>query len=264
LNEKIYILGLQIFIGKGDLMIKTESLQKNLAIAALTGLMMLFLAGFCSGQVSLDTAGTGSCKSCSSGVPADQAAPEASSLNASEDTTLIINLPDVKPGMQPGNSSPLYPVGLISDPRPIFNWTAVPNAAKYNLQVYNNNSIVASESFHAKNVTQDDLCSASLSVYLPDDVYFWHVQACNLEGCGNWSQWQYFENICALKPDETREQTIAGGNDIRLEKGTMASVKENIESKREMAEAKMIAAKDGRKIDLNGGQRSGCNCGSTD
>lgn len=251
-------------MGKGDLMIKTESLQKKLAIAALTGLMMLSLAGFCSGQASLDMAGPESCKSCSSGVPADQAAPEASSLNASEDATRIMNLPDAQPEMRPGNSTPLYPAGLISDPRPIFSWTAVLNATKYNLQVYNNNSIVANGSFPAKNVTQGDLCSASLSVYLPDNVYFWHVQACNRDGCGDWSQWQYFEDICARKSGATSEQMIAEENDIRPEKATMASVKQMIESKRETAEAKMVAAKEGKTIDLNEGKRSGCNCGSTD
>ena len=181
--------------------------------------------------------------------------------------------------MQPGNSSPLFPAGLISDPRPRFNWTAAYNATKYNLQVYNNNSfaandsfdageflaaneefLVANEWFDAKNVTRGGFCSEFLSVNLLDGVYFWHVQACNAESCGNWSQWQYFENICALKPEESAGMMDAVVDGMTPEKKAIQSM---IEDHRGMIKAKVIAAEE-KRIALMGGDRSACNCGGAD
>ena len=105
--------------------------------------------------------------------------------------------------------------------------------SKYNLQVYSDNSIaenasldageslVANESFDAENVTHGNLCSELLSVYLPDGIYFWHVQACNDGVCGYWSQWQYCENICAIKPDEAQENKVTAEKGMRPEKDTV-------------------------------------------
>ncbi len=258
-------------------MVKNEFLQKRLIIAAVTAILMLMIAGSCVAQSHLELAGAGSC-GCGKSLPADQTATEASSLEIADNGMQGMNSPSAFK-MQPGNSSPLSPAGLISDPRPRFNWTAAYNATKYNLQVYNNNSfaandsfdageflaaneefLVANEWFDAKNVTRGGFCSEFLSVNLLDGVYFWHVQACNAEGCGNWSQWQYFENICALKPDESAGMMDAVVDGMMPEKKAIQSM---IEDHRGMIKAKVIAAEE-KRIALMGGDRSACNCGGAD
>ena len=258
-------------------MVKNEFLQKRLIIAAVTAILMLMIAGSCVAQSHLELAGAGSC-GCGKSLPADQTATEASSLEIADNGMQGMNSPSAFK-MQPGNSSPLSPAGLISDPRPRFNWTAAYNATKYNLQVYNNNSfaandsfdageflaaneefLVANEWFDAKNVTRGGFCSEFLSVNLLDGVYFWHVQACNAEGCGNWSQWQYFENICALKPEESAGMMDAVVDGMMPEKKAIQSM---IEDHRGMIKAKVIAAEE-KRIALMGGDGSPCNCGSAD
>jgi len=258
-------------------MVKNEFLQKRLIIAAVTAILMLMIAGSCVAQSHLELAGAGSC-GCGKSLPADQTASEAYSLKPPDNGMQGMNSSSALK-MQPGNSSPLFPAGLISDPRPIFNWTAAYNATKYNLQVYNNNSfaandsldageflaaneefLVANEWFDAKNVTRGGFCSEFLSVNLPDGVYFWHVQACNAEGCGNWSQWQYFENICALKPKESAGIMDVVAEGMMPEKKTIQAM---IEDHRRMIKAKKIAAEE-KRIALMGGDRSACNCGGAD
>ena len=258
-------------------MVKNEFLQKRLIIAAVTAILMLMIAGSCVAQSHLELAGVGSC-GCSKSLPADQTATEASSLEIADNGMQGMNSSSALK-MQPGNSSPLFPAGLISDPRPRFNWTAAYNATKYNLQVYNNNSfaandsfdageflaaneefLVANEWFDAKNVTRGGFCSEFLSVNLLDGVYFWHVQACNAESCGNWSQWQYFENICALKPEESAGMMDAVVDGMMPEKKAIQSM---IEDHRGMIKAKVIAAEE-KRIALMGGDRSACNCGGAD
>lgn len=258
-------------------MVKNEFLQKRLIIAAVTAILMLMIAGSCVAQSHLELAGAGSC-GCGKSLPADKTATEASSLEIADNGMQGMNSPSAFK-MQPGNSSPLSPAGLISDPRPRFNWTAAYNATKYNLQVYNNNSfaandsfdageflaaneefLVANEWFDAKNVTRGGFCSEFLSVNLLDGVYFWHVQACNAEGCGNWSQWQYFENICALKPEESAGMMDAVVDGMMPEKKAIQSM---IEDHRGMIKAKVIAAEE-KRIALMGGDRSACNCGGAD
>lgn len=258
-------------------MVKNEFLQKRLIIAAVTAILMLMIAGSCVAQSHLELAGAGSC-GCGKSLPADQTATEASSLEIADNGMQGMNSPSAFK-MQPGNSSPLSPAGLISDPRPRFNWTAAYNATKYNLQVYNNNSfaandsfdageflaaneefLVANEWFDAKNVTRGGFCSEFLSVNLLDGVYFWHVQACNAESCGNWSQWQYFENICALKPEESAGMMDAVVDGMMPEKKAIQSM---IEDHRGMIKAKVIAAEE-KRIALMGGDRSACNCGGAD
>ena len=259
-------------------MVKNEFLQKRLIIAAVTAILMLMIAGSCVAQSHLELAGEGSCRSCSKSLPEDQTATEASSLEIADNGMQGMNSSSALK-MQPGNSSPLFPAGLISDPRPRFNWTAAYNATKYNLQVYNNNSfaandsfdageflaaneefLVANEWFDAKNVTRGGFCSEFLSVNLLDGVYFWHVQACNAESCGNWSQWQYFENICALKPEESAGMMDAVVDGMTPEKKAIQSM---IEDHRGMIKAKVIAAEE-KRIALMGGDRSACNCGGAD
>lgn len=259
-------------------MVKNEFLQKRLIIAAVTAILMLMIAGSCVAQSHLELAGEGSCRSCSKSLPEDQTATEASSLEIADNGMQGMNSPSAFK-MQPGNSSPLFPAGLISDPRPRFNWTAAYNATKYNLQVYNNNSfaandsfdageflaaneefLVANEWFDAKNVTRGGFCSEFLSVNLLDGVYFWHVQACNAESCGNWSQWQYFENICALKPEESAGMMDAVVDGMMPEKKAIQSM---IEDHRGMIKAKVIAAEE-KRIALMGGDRSACNCVGAD
>lgn len=259
-------------------MVKNEFLQKRLIIAAVTAILMLMIAGSCVAQSHLELAGAGSC-GCGKSLPADQTATEASSLEIADNGMQGMNSPSAFK-MQPGNSSPLSPAGLISDPRPRFNWTAAYNATKYNLQVYNNNSfaannsldaeeflaaneefLVANEWFDAKNVTRGGFCSEFLSVNLLDGVYFWHVQACNAESCGNWSQWQYFENICALKQEESAGMMDAVVDGMMPEKKAIQSM---IEDHRGMIKAKVIAAEE-KSIALMGGDRSACNyCGGAD
>ena len=258
-------------------MVKNEFLQKRLIIAAVTAILMLMIAGSCVAQSHLELAGAGSC-GCGKSLPADQTATEASSLEIADNGMQGMNSSSALK-MQPGNSSPLFPAGLISDPRPRFNWTAAYNATKYNLQVYNNNSfaandsfdageflaaneefLVANEWFDAKNVTRGGFCSEFLSVNLLDGVYFWHVQACNAESCGNWRQWQYFENICALKPEESAGMMDAVVDGMMPEKKAIQSM---IEDHRGMIKAKVIAAEE-KRIALMGGDRSACNCGGAD
>ena len=250
---------------------KNEFLQKRLIISAVTAILMLMIAGSCVAQSHLELPGAGGCRSCSKSLPLDQTATEASSLKLFDNGMQGMNSSSAFK-MQPGNSSPLSPAGLISDPRPIFNWTAAYNATKYNLQVYNNNSfaandsldaeefLVANEWFDAKKVTLGGFCSEFLSVNLPDGVYFWHVQACNADSCGNWSQWQYFENICALKQEGSAETTDIVADGMMPEKKAIQSM---IEDQREMIKAKTIAAEE-KRIALMGGDSSPCNCGGAD
>lgn len=252
-------------------MVKNKFLQKRGIIVAVTAILMLMIAGSCLAQSHPELAGSGSCRSCSESLPVDQNAADDSSLNIADNGMQGMNsLSPFK--MQPGNSSPLSPAGLISNSRPTFNWTAAYNATKYNLQVYVNNSIaannsldageflVANEWFDAKNVTHGGFCSKVLSVNLLDGVYFWHVQACNAEGCGNWSQWQYFEDICALKPDESAGTMNAASDGIIPEDKAIQSI---IEDQRGMIKAKTTAAQE-KRMALMGGDKSECNCGSAD
>ena len=263
-------------------MVNNEFLRKRLIIAAVTAILMLMIAGSCVAQSHLEQAGAESC-GCSKSLPADQTAIEASSPKLSDNGMPGMNSSSTFK-MQPGNCSPLSPAGLISDPRPVFNWTAAYNATKYNLQVYNDNSfaannsldagefLAAKEEFHvaeeeflvanewldAKNVTLGGFCSEFLSVNLLDGVYFWHVQACNAESCGNWSQWQYFENICALKQEESGEMTDGVAYGMMPEKKAIRSM---IEDQRGIIKEKTIAAQE-KRIALMGGDGSACNCGA--
>ena len=251
-------------------MMDNEFLEKRLTIGAVTAILMLMISGSCVAQSNLEQAGPGSC-GCSKSLPVDQTASEAYSQKLPYNVMEGMNSSSAFK-MQPGNSSPLSPAGLISDPRPRFNWTAAYNATKYNLQVFNDNSfaannsldagefLVANELFDAKRVTLGGFCSEFLSVNLLDGVYFWHVQACNAEGCGNWSQWQYFEDICALKPDESAEKMDAVADETMPEKKAIQSM---IEDQRGMIEAKRIAAEE-KRIALMGGDRNTCNCGGAD
>ncbi|HQE96567.1 MAG TPA: hypothetical protein PKY20_00115 [Methanothrix sp.] len=270
MSEKIYILCLQI-TQPGDLMFKNDFPGKRLKIAAVTAILMLLLAGCCAGQSHPGKAGAGSCRSCSKSIFADQTAAEAPSLPISDNVMQEID--STNPfKMQPGNSSPLSPAGLISDPRPIFNWTAAYNATRYNLQVYNNNSfaannsidagefLVANEWFDAKKVTLGGFCSEFLSVNLLDGVYFWHVQACNAEGCGNWSRWQYFENICAFKPDASGEKMNAVEEGMMPEKTAIQTL---VEAGKEMIRAKKTAAQE-KRIAFRGGEKGVCNSCNAD
>ena len=258
-------------------MMDNEFPEKRLIIGVMTAILMLMISGSCVAQSHLELSGAGSC-GCSKSLLVDQTSTEASSLKIADNGMQGMNSSSSFK-MQPGNCSPLSPAGLISDPRPVFNWTAAYNATKYNLQVYNNTSfaannsldageflaandefLVANEWFDAKKVTHGGFCSEFLSVNLPDGVYFWHVQACNVESCGNWSQWQYFENICALKSDESAGMTDAVADGMMPEKKAIQSM---IEDQRGMIKEKTIAAEE-KRIALTGGDRSPCNCGSVD
>jgi hypothetical protein len=258
-------------------MIDNEFLEKRLTIGAVTAILMLMISGSCVAQSHLELSGAGSC-GCSKSFPVDQTASEASSLKLYDNGLQEMNSSSAFK-MQPGNCSPLSPAGLISDPRPVFNWTAAYNATKYNLQVYNDNSfaannshdageflaakeefLVANEWFDAKNVTHGGFCSEFLSVNLLDGVYFWHVQACNAESCGNWSQWRYFENICALEQEQSAGMMDAVADGMIPEKKSIRSI---IEDQRGIIKAKTIAAEE-KRMALMGGYRSPCNCGGAD
>ncbi|MCU0637191.1 MAG: hypothetical protein MUE87_01000 [Methanothrix sp.] len=112
---------------------------------------------------------------------------------------------DYQPGLNPGRSTPISPMGLISAKTPTFKWTAATAATEYNLQVKTDDDImVANVWFDAEKVTRGDLCSALSPVVLPDEVYFWSIRACIDGNCEPSalidSDWQYFENVCAFKP----------------------------------------------------------------
>ena len=170
--------------------------------------------------------------------------------------------------------TPISPMGLASAKTPEFKWTSVPGATEYNLQVIRGTkgkSLVVNALFDAEEVTRGDTCSAFSPVILPDDIYFWGVRAKNKYNYAplelNDKDLLYFENICALKPNATAENTTA------VEKETIEDRKEInqgedvlIEPKIDLIEKKkdMIADVKKKIDDLKGVQRSGCNCGSAD
>jgi len=167
--------------------------------------------------------------------------------------------------------TPISPMGLVSAKTPEFKWTAVPGATKYNLQVIRGTtgkSIVVNAWFDAERVTRGDTCSAFSPVILPDDVYFWGVRAKNKDNYAperlNDKDLLYFENICALKPEDAAENLTEAEKEIRPEKKeTIRAEKEMIEAKREMIEAKREMI-EGMKKKIKGSKKSGCNCGSSD
>ena len=169
--------------------------------------------------------------------------------------------------------TPISPMGLVSAKTPEFKWTAVPGATKYNLQVIRGTtgkSIIVNAWFDAERVTREDICSAFSPVILPDDTYFWGVRAKNKDNYApeqlNDKDLLYFENICALKPENASENLTEIEKEIGPEKkGTAKAEKEMIEAKRGMIEAKrgMIEAMKKKVIDLKGGNKLVCNCGSS-
>jgi hypothetical protein len=111
-------------------------------------------------------------------------------------------------GLEPGISTPISPMGLISTKTPTFKWTAVPATTRYHIQVDRDpfGTVDANMWFDSEKVTHGGLCSALSTVILPDQVYTWRIQACIDGKCGDQSEWEYFENVCAFKPGAAKNK----------------------------------------------------------
>ncbi len=102
--------------------------------------------------------------------------------------------------VSPGGVTPISPRGLISTSLPTFIWTAISSANQYHLQVINStNYVVIDAYFLAEDVTSGARAIAQSPAILLGGIYYWRVQASNDAGVGPWSNYKYFEIVCASK-----------------------------------------------------------------
>ncbi len=107
----------------------------------------------------------------------------------------------------PGRCIALAPEGLTSTATPKFTWTAAAGAVTYHLQLDNLYTRVLDEWYDATEVTVGAKCYAFLPISLTDGIYFWRVQAENDAGKGAWSSQIKFDNVCAIKKNNTTIDT---------------------------------------------------------
>lgn len=128
---------------RDDLMIRRESLKKNLAIAALAGMLMLLLATPCFAQTPLQNSGQESCTNCNANDPRLQILDDTDLSNSS------ISLDLAPPEL-------VSPFGIQNSGKLTYTWKGVSTSQSYCLVVKNdqNRFVVSAGVCTSKNLLQ--------------------------------------------------------------------------------------------------------------
>ena len=99
----------------------------------------------------------------------------------------------------PAATSLLVPTGLITNPQPQFQWTAVENASWYKIQINRNGEVHTLEWINGATAWTP-------AADLPAGDYTWWVKTWNEEGNGPWSAEKTFTVAAAVSPHSDLEQ----------------------------------------------------------
>jgi hypothetical protein len=170
-RKKYILLVYKLFHTKrDDIMIKRESLQKNLAIAAMAGILMLLLTASCVAQLSLDP---GSLENCT---------------NCNENTSIRLDL---------GAPELVSPFGIQNSGKLTYVWKGVDSSKEYCLEVRDNqNNVVISQLYGA--IPIKTVYSKTPRKSLPSGDYTWRI-LCRIRGHTQSSEPMEF-TVCTSSP----------------------------------------------------------------
>jgi len=176
LRKKYILLVYKLSHNKRDgLMIKRESLQKKLAIAAMAGMLMLLLAVSCVAQTPLKMSGSENCTNCSANASSspglENAAPETDLSNASV-------------GLDLEASEPVSPSGIVRTGKLTYRWVGESSCMFYCLEVRDDqDDVVLKQCYEASDVSSDaDGYFVTPSATLDPGDYTWSILCSN---CGD-------------------------------------------------------------------------------
>ncbi len=183
-------------------MIRRESLKKNLAIAALAGMLMLLLATPCFAQTPLQNSGQESCTNCNANDPRLQILDDTDLSNSS------ISLDLAPPEL-------VSPFGIQNSGKLTYTWKGVSTSQSYCLVVKNDQKkVFINQLYNALPIKT--IYSKTPSKSLPSGVYTWSIL------CRNRGHYQLSEEmeftVCTSLPGKATlispKDTIGSRNPI--------------------------------------------------
>ena len=135
-------------------MIKRESLQKKLAMAAIAGMLMLLLAASCVAQTPLEMSGPENCTDCSA---------NASSSPGLDDAVQETDLSNASISQELGAADLVSPSGILNTGKPTYVWEGVDGSQYYCLEVRDDrNNVVLKQWYDASDYPPDTyICNAA-------------------------------------------------------------------------------------------------------
>lgn len=165
-------------------MIKRESLQKKLAIAAVAGILMLLLAAPCFAQTTLDLGGPENCTSCGANSSSSQGLDDTDLSNSS-----------ISPDLEAPEL--ISPFGIQNSGMLTYVWKGVGGSRDYYLEVRNDrNNVVIKQWYSAFPIKT--VYSKTPRKSLPSGVYTWSI-LCKNRGHSRLSEPMEF-TVCASFP----------------------------------------------------------------
>jgi len=165
-------------------MIKRESLQKKLAMAAIAGMLMLLLAASCVAQTSLDMGEPENCTNCSANVS----------------SSLVLDDPDLSTSsIRQDLEAPelVSPLGIQNTGGLTYIWKGVDGSRSYCLEVRDDrNNVVIRQLYNA--LPAKTIYSKTPSKRLASGVYTWSI-LCRNSGDSQLSEPMEF-TVCASLP----------------------------------------------------------------
>ena len=165
-------------------MIKRESLQKKLAMAAIAGMLMLLLAASCVAQTPLEMGGPENCTDCSANASSSQELDntDLSNLSIRQD----LEAPEL-----------VSPSGIQNTGKLTYIWNGVGRSQNYCLEVRDDrNNVVIKQLYDA--LPAKTIYSKTPSKSLASGVYTWRI-LCRNRGHYQSSEWMEF-TVCASLP----------------------------------------------------------------
>ena len=169
---------------RDDFMIKRESLQKKLAIAAMAGMLMLLLAVSCVAQTPLEMGGPENCTDCSANASSSQGLgnTDLSNLSIRQD----LEAPEL-----------VSPSGIQNTGKLTYIWNGVGGSQNYCLEVRDDrNNVVIKQLYDA--LPAKTIYSKTPRKSLASGVYTWRI-LCRNRGHYQSSEWMEF-TVCATLP----------------------------------------------------------------
>jgi len=194
-------------------MSKMKSIGKKLTVMALTGMLLVLLAGvaLASQPSSADENEPRGCSACEERLSASQIGDDASTYSNEPSTELVGTAqsptalrPDARAVGRhtytriklPARATLISPKGTIGTSNPTYLWRCVPGATQYLLKVVNVNNpnppIIDNQEYDAEDVVSNQGCSYKPGVILPAGNYRWWIQAKNSKGTGPLSYYNSF------------------------------------------------------------------------
>jgi len=168
-------------------MIRRESLQKKLAMAAIAGMLMLLLAASCVAQTPLEVGGPENCTDCSGNASADQtldgsiAEDEASSSPGFENAVQEMDSSNASISQALGAADLVSPSSILNTGRPTYVWEGVSSSQYYCLEVMDDrNDVVLKQWYDASDYPSDTISVTPLQSLDPGD-YTWRILCWNCQ-----------------------------------------------------------------------------------